>query len=448
MKLEGKQPREADVRTQIEELERELDRLRRQAGVPGGARRPSSWTLRIGAVALTAALAAVFALGYLPRQRRESQVVLESKTRSAASPTVRVAAVRRSPAASELRLPGTIQAITETPILARADGYLLRRYVDIGDRVSAGQLLAEIEAPELGQQVLQARAAVEQARSAIEQAQANYEQARSNEELARVTAARWANLLKRGVVSRQENDQQQAGAKAQAASVAAYAKAVAAAQSSLAAAEANLARVEDLRAYLKVRAPFAGVVTLRNVDAGALVTSSNTLLFRVAEIKMLRTYINLPQLYSAFVRTGMTAGLTLADRPGVRYTGRVSRAASALDPATRTMLVEVQVPNPDGSLLPGMYVQVSLTALRKDPPLLLTADALQSRAEGTRVAVVARDGRIQMRKIVVGRDFGPDVEVLGGLAEGEQVVINPNDEVREGVRVNTAKTEERGKASR
>jgi RND family efflux transporter MFP subunit len=428
-----------DLRSHIEELEQELRELRVQAGEP--ARRPSRWALRIGLLLLVVALAAIFALGYLPRQHRESQIVAEAKDRSAALPVVRVAAVRRSPAVSRLVLPGTTQAITEAPILARADGYLKRRYADIGDRVRPGQLLAEIEAPELDQQALQAGAAVEQTKASLEQAKANNDQARSNEDLARVTAARWGNLLKRGVVSRQENDQLQANYKAQAAGVVASSKALAVAKSNIAAAEANLARVEDLRGYLKVLAPFAGIVTMRNVDAGALVTSGNTLLFRVAQIGVLRTYVNVPQVHAASVRTGMPATLSLADRPGVRYSGRVSRAANALDPATRTMLAEIQVPNPDGSLLPGMYVQVSLEATRKDPPLLLGADALVVRGEGTLVAVVDREERIRFRKITVGRDYGPEVEVVSGIQEGERVVINPSDAVREGVRVKAVRLE-------
>lgn len=428
-----------DLRSRIEELEQELRELRLKHGAT--VRRPSRWTLRIGLLVLVVALAAIFALGYLPRQRRESQIVQEAKERTDALPVVRVALVRRSPAASELLLPGAIQAITEAPILARADGYLLRRNADIGDRVAAGQLLAQIEAPELDQQALQARAALDQTKAALEQAQANYDQARSNEDLARVTAGRWANLLRRGVVSRQDNDQQQANYKAQAAAVVASSKALAAARSNIAAAEANLARIEDLRGYLNVRAPFAGVITQRNLDVGALVTSGNTMLFRVAQIGVLRTFVNVPQVYAVSLRAGMPATLTLADRPGARYAGKVTRAASALDPATRTMLVEVQVPNSDGSLLPGMYVQVSLGAARKYPPLLLDADALAVRGEGTLVAVVDRDDRIHFRKIAVGRDYGPQIEVLGGIEEGEQVVINPNDAVREGARVRPIREE-------
>jgi RND family efflux transporter MFP subunit len=332
-------------------------------------------------------------------------------------------------------------------MLARADGYLQRRYADIGDRVSAGQLLAELVAPELDEQARQAKAALGQARAALEQAQANHQQERARAELARVTAARWANLFQRGVVSRQEDDQQQADYRARQASVEALAKAIAAAQSNVAVAEASAARTEEIRAYLKVRAPFAGVVTLRNVEVGALVTAGNTLLFRIAQINPLRTYINVPQTYAASVRPGTRAVLTLTDRPGQPSVGAVTRAASALDPATRTMLVEVQVPNPAGRLLPGMYVQVRLEVARQEAPLLLDADTLLVRGGGTFVAVVDPDQRVRLRKVLLGRDYGPQIEVLGGLEEGQSVVINPNDEIREGVKVNVERGERQQPAS-
>jgi RND family efflux transporter MFP subunit len=433
--------RSEGVRARIEELERELEGLRRQAGLSPAVRRPSRGTLGAGAVLLAAVLAAIFLSGYLPRRQQESRIVAEARARTAAAPSVRVTLAQRAPRLAELRLPGTIQAITEAPILARADGYVQRRYVDIGDRVSAGQLLAELKAPELDEQARQAKATLEQARAAREQARANYEQELSRAELARVTAARWANLLQRGVVSRQENDQQQADYKAHQASVEALAKAIAAAESNVAAAEANAARTEEMRGYLKVRALFAGVVTLRNVDVGTLVTAGNTLLFRIAQINLLRTYISVPQTYAGFVRPGTPALLTLADRPGQPHTGTVTRAASALDPATRTMLVEVQVPNPTEALLPGMYAQMTLDVSRKEAPLLLDADALQVRSDGTFVAVVGPDQRVRLRKVTLGRDYGPQVEVLGGLAEGERVVINPNDEIQQGVHVNVERSD-------
>ncbi len=425
-------PKRQEAQARIDELERELAMLRGQSAA---VRRPHTGRLVLIAFVAVAVFAAAFFAGYLPRQRRESQIVREAGERGSALPSVRVALVRRAPGKSELTLPGTVQAITEAPIVARADGYMKKRYVDIGDHVDAGQVMAEIDAPELQEQARQVMAALDQARASLEQAQANYQTERARDDLARTTAARWANLLKRGVVSKQENDQQQSNAAAHAATVEALAKAVSAAKSSEAAAAANLARVQELLGYLKVRAPFAGAVTLRNLDAGALVTAGNTLLFRIAQTGTMRTYINLPQVYADTTKPGTPAVLTVADRPGARYSGTIARVASALDPATRTMLVEIRVPNRDRSLLPGMYVQVTLSAARRTPPLLVDSDALRTRAEGTSMAVVGADGRVHIRKVALGRDYGSEIEVMGGVEEGERVVVNPNDDVREGVQV-------------
>src|SRR5215469_1992645 len=237
---------------------------------PGGAWRPSTlalWIIFLGAAAL---IVVGFLAGYIPLQKRNAIIRAEVQQQEQALPRVEVLTVDRAAGTSDLELPGSIQAITEAPILARADGYIRSRMVDIGDRVRAGQPLAEIEAPELDQQVRQAQANLEQARAALEQARANHEQGRSNEELAKVTADRWKNLMTRGAVSRQENDQYQAQYQAQVANLEALAKAVAAAQSNVGAAEANLARLNELQGYRIVKAPFDGLITMRNVDVGAL----------------------------------------------------------------------------------------------------------------------------------------------------------------------------------
>jgi len=246
-------------------------------------------------------------------------------------------------------------------VLARASGYIKRRYADIGDRVKQGEVLAEIEAPELDQQIRQAKATVDQANSTIEQAQAALEQGRSNENLARVTAQRWENLSKKGVVSRQENDTYQLQWAAQKANVQALEKAVAAARNNASSVEANVARLNDLLEYQTVRAPFAGVITLRNVDTGVLVNEGSTLLYRIAQTDRLRTYVNVPQADAESVRVGQHAVLVIPDLPGRGFPGAVTRTANALDPATRTLLVEVQVPNPAALLMPGMYAQVDLS---------------------------------------------------------------------------------------
>jgi RND family efflux transporter MFP subunit len=343
--------------------------------------------------------------------------------------------VRRASDRSELELPGSIQAITEAPILARADGYILRRMVDIGDRVQAGQSLAEIEAPEMEEQVRQSKANLQLAQAAVDQALANYQQGKSDTELARVTADRWKNLASKGVVSRQENDQYQAQYQSHVSGLQSLEKAVGVQRSNVAAAEANLARIERMQSYLMVKAPFAGVITLRNVDVGALVNVGSTLLFRIAQTGTLRTYLNVPQAQSSGVRLGQLARLSVTNLPGRQFTGNVARTANALDPASRTLLVEVHVPNPDGALLPGMYARVDLVSARTNAPLLIPSDALIARGAGTEVAVVRQDHTVHLQKIEVGRDYGDRLEVISGLTDGDTVIPNPGDAAREGLQV-------------
>jgi RND family efflux transporter MFP subunit len=326
-----------------------------------------------------------------------------------------------------LKLPGTLQAVTEAPILARADGYLKNRYVDLGDKVRAGQPLAEIDAPELDQQILQAEAAIAQAQASLEQAQASLEQGKSNRDLARVTAERWKTLAAQGVVSQQENDQNQAQLTSQNANVQALEKAIAAQRSNVAAAQANLARLQDVQGYRIVKAPFDGVITVRNVDIGALVTTGSTLLYRVAQTGTLRTYVNVPQANASSIHAGQAAQLTLSNFPGRRFLGTVARTANALDPSSRTMLVEVAVPNSDGALFPGMYAEVDLNTARANPPLLLPAQALVVRSDGAQVAVVQPDGTVHLQKVAIGRDYGDRVEIAQGIAEGTTILMVPGD---------------------
>jgi RND family efflux transporter MFP subunit len=343
--------------------------------------------------------------------------------------------VGRSTRESDLVLPGNIQAVTEAPILARADGYIKSRLVDIGDRVRAGQPVAEIEAPELDQQVRQAQANLQQTAAALDQALANQRQGKANADLAHVTADRWKSLASKGVVSRQENDQYQAQYEAQVANLDALDKAVAVARSNVSAAEANLSRLNEVQGYRVVKAPFEGIITLRNVDVGALVNAGSTLLYRIAQMRVLRTYVNVPQTNADSIHAGQTAQLMVSNLPGRRFSGTVARTAHSLDPNSRTMLVEVQVQNTDGILLPGMYALVDLSSARSNPPVLLPGDALIIRADGTQVAVVRPDHTVHFQKIEVGRDYGDKLEVTSGLAPGDLVIDNPSDIVREGVKI-------------
>jgi RND family efflux transporter MFP subunit len=269
----------------------------------------------------------------------------------------------------------------------------------------------------------------------VARAEAALEQGKANESIAKVTATRWDNLVKRGAVSKQENDQYQAQFQAQSANVRALERAVDAAKGNIAAMQADLARLTDMQGYLKVKAPFAGVVTLRNVDVGTLVNTGTTLLFRIAQTNLLRTYLNVPQSSASDVHVGQMASLATPELPERKFSGAVTRTANALDPSSRTLLVEVQVPNPEGKLLPGMYVEVDLHLPRKDPPLLLPSDTLSVRPEGTMVAVLDSNNAVHFQRVTVGRDYGSQIEVLSGLSAGQRVIANPNDSVQEGVKV-------------
>ena len=382
-------------------------------------------------------LVVAFFAGYIPLQKRTALILREAQEHEEALPRVDVVEVGRSAQTSELELPGNIQAITEAPILARADGYLKRRMADLGDRVRAGQPVAEIEAPELDDQVRQAQANLQQARAGLDQALANYEQGKSNMEFARVTAERWNHLIARGAVSRQENDQYQAQYRSQVANLQALEKAIAAQRSTISAAEASVARLEQMQSYRVVKAPFAGVITVRTLDVGALVNAGSTLLFRIAQTDILRTYVNVPQA-SARPDPARAKRLTCAFRTcsGCEFKGTVARTANALDPNSRTLLVEIHVPNTEGTLLPGMYAQVDLSSTRKNPPLQIPSEALIVRADGAVAAVVRPDHTVHLQKIQIGRDYGDRMEVIGGLQEGDTIIPSPGDLAREGLKVN------------
>ena len=424
---------------EIEDLKRQLEQ--RQVAHPAvhtateQPPRPSRGVLTFLFFAAGIAVLVAFFAGYLPRKSRQETVVRETAVEESQAPGVNVVQAVPSQATSSLVLPGNVAALTEAPILARADGYLKSRYVDIGDKVKAGQLLAEIDAPELDQQVRQAQATLTQTQAALEQAKSNYQQGQANQALAAITAKRWAHLVVKGAVSLQENDQYQAQLKAQTANLDALSKAIEAAKSNVAAAQANLGRLKELQGYEQVRAPFTGVITVRNVDVGALITTGQTLIYRIAQTNILRTYVDVPQGNAPDMRVGQPAVLRIPDLAGRRFIGHVTRVANALDPASRTMLTEVQVPNPDGTLRPGMYALVDLNVIRKEPPILIPGDALVVRANGTLAAVVGPDHVVHFHKIDVGRDFGDKVEVLSGLSTGDLVVVNPSDVVQEGAKV-------------
>jgi RND family efflux transporter MFP subunit len=426
---------EQHLRQQVEDLKRQLrEQKEGHARPPAKHWNPSAITITALLLGLIVLLAGAFVAGYIPLQKREKLVMGEAEEHAKDLPHMEVMQVGRSQIRSDLKLPGTLQAVTEAPILARADGYLKNRYVDLGDRVRSGQPLAEIDAPEIDQQILQAQAAVAQAQASLEQAQASLEQGKSNRDLARITAERWKTLAAQGVVSQQENDTYQAQLTSQNANVQALEKAVSAQRSNVVASQANLARFQEVQGYRVVKAPFDGVVTVRNVDVGALVSTGSTLLFRIAQTGTLRTYLNVPQANASSIHVGQPAQLTLTNFPGRRFLGTVARTANALDPSSRTMLVEVAVPNADGALFPGMYAEVDLSSARLNPPLLIPALALIVRTDGAQVAVVQNDV-VHLQKVAIGRDYGDRVEIVQGVTEGTTILAAPGDAAQEGAKI-------------
>jgi multidrug efflux pump subunit AcrA (membrane-fusion protein) len=421
---------------------------------------PARRSLLLIGVVIALILLALLIAGALPRQRRVKAAEDAARAEREALPTVLVAPARRAPAVTELLLPGDITPLTEASIYARSSGYVRRRLVDIGDHVRAGQLLAVIEAPDLDQQVAQARAAVAQAEQQHAQAQAQLEQGKAQLELARVTRDRYVTLVGKGALSRQDGDQQETNYQTAQAIVGAYAASVHAAEENVRAARASLDRLIALQGYEQVTAPFAGIVTARLVDQGYFISAgggssgpapmglggsapgatagaSGGELFRVAQIGTLRILINVPQTDAAGIHRGQDADVLLAEFPGRVFTGHVTRTANSLDINTRTLLTEVQVQNPQSTLLPGMFAQVRLRSQRANPPVLIPGDAVIAGQEGLSVAIL-RDSKIHIVRIEEGRDNGTQVEVTRGLEGWEYVVVNPSDVVHEGALVRPA----------
>ncbi len=372
---------------------------------------PASRPARAGKIILGVGVAfgVLFVLGTLPRLTRQRELRAEVEARREA-PLVRVMAVRRGAASSDFTLPGTAEPIRETPVHARSTGYVRRWLVDIGARVRTGQLLAELETPEVDQELAQARAALARARS--------------SETLARTTLERLKALVRDSAATRQELDERQAAWDA--------------AQAGVAAEEASVRRLEEMQRFGKVTAPFSGTITERNLELGELVAAGTSAgarpLFVISQADTVRVFLDVPENAATAVRAGQEARVEVRDIPGRVFTGRVSRTSGALDPATRTMVAQVDVPNPGHLLLAGMYAQVTLTAVRSPASILVPANALVIRSEGPQVATV-RDGKVHFVTLRLGRDLGTELEVIAGLSEGEQVVLNPSDVVEEGAEV-------------
>jgi RND family efflux transporter MFP subunit len=313
------------------------------------------------------------------------------------------------------------------------------RLVDIGDRVKKGQLMAELETPELDQQISQAHATLAQATSTIQELQADLKLARANLSLAQVTRGRWLKLLAKGAVSRQDSDEKQADFEVKQAQTQKAEATLATAQDTIHASEANLRRLEELKGFARVTAPFDGVVTARNVDVGTLINAGNggsaREMFRVAQIQPLRVFVNVPQTYVEQVRSGQVAELRVQEKPGQVFPARVTNISESLDANSRAMLVILETPNPGDVLFPGMYAQVRFISPRTRRALRIPGDAIVLGKTGARVAVVGADRVVHFHSVTLGQDLGSEIEVTSGIGEGDLVVSNPGDAVQEGVAV-------------
>jgi RND family efflux transporter MFP subunit len=368
------------------------------------------------AVLVAIIVAGIVVMGVVPRLR--AKAALRSETNDLAVPTVAVIHPKRGDPQQEIVLPGNIQAFEDAPIFARTNGYLKKWYVDIGTQVKAGQLLADIETPEVDQQLKTARA--------------DLQTAQANLNLSKITQDRFEGLKNTDAVSKQDVDNAHGDFEAKKAIVSS--------------AESNVRRLEETQAFNKIYAPFDGIITARNTDVGQLIDSGSASaakeLFHMQSTRVLRVYINVPQQYSQAAKPGLTADLTLAEFPGRRFKGELVRTAKAIDQASRTLLVEVDVNNSTGELLPGAYTEVHLKLPEGVSTFILPVNTLIFRSQGLQVATVQNGDKAALVPIVLGRDFGTEVEVVSGLSGQENVMVNPPDSLVEGEQVQIAQNQQ------
>jgi RND family efflux transporter MFP subunit len=366
------------------------------------------------------AIVLLVAIGYGLHIRASHERQLARTTVEASILSVHVVRPSVNAAAQDLVLPGNVQAFIETPIYSRTNGYLKRWYFDIGARVRKGQLLAEIETPEVDQQ--------------LEQSRAELERMQANMELAGVTSNRWQSLLAKHAVSQQEADQARSN--------------YIAAQAAVDASKANVRRLEQLQSYERIVAPFDGVITARNTDIGDLINagsgSSNPReLFHLAAIGKLRVYVAVPEVYADFIHDGGEAALTQDSNPNLKITGKIVRNANSIDHATRTLNVEVDVENAKGEMLPGAYVFVHFHLPAGSHTVTIPSNTLLFRSEGLRVAVV-RGERVELTPVTIGRDYGNSLEVTSGITQSDQLILDPPDSIASGMRVRVQRVTEQG----
>jgi RND family efflux transporter MFP subunit len=397
------------------------------------------WVGLAGAVVLLVLVALLLA-GLVPRHRQEKELEADAEAAADAPVPVNATRPRRAPQVVNLTLPATLRPWQEVSIFARTSGYLKKYYVDISQPVEKGQLLAEIDTPEVEQELRQAQATVQQTKAFAVKAQADLE-------LARVTWDRYKQLIEAKHISVQEADEKRSAVTAGEATLAS-------ANANVAAAEASVRRLTETLSFQKVYAPFSGVITGRAYDVGSLISANPQNvdikpMYKIAQNDVVRAFVNVPQSSALQIRKGMDVKVTARERPGRVFPGVVMGTTNYLDPTNRSLLTEVKVPNEkesggEFSLLPGMYVQVNVAVQRDTPPLMVPAPALVTTAEGTQVAV-AKDGAAHFHRVTIGQDFGSEIEIVEGLTGDEAIIANPGERITEGAKVATgpgeAKTE-------
>jgi RND family efflux transporter MFP subunit len=374
------------------------------ASPPGRRKGKTGTFLFIVLVAVLAGGAGIFL-------RMHESSALKRETNDTAIPDVVVMKAPQGRASEEVMLPGNVQAWHEAPIYARTNGYLKQWATDIGAHVKKDDPIADIETPEIDAQ--------------LRQAEADFKTAEANDKLAQSTAARWGKLLKTGSVSRQDADDKISAAESSAAA--------------MASAQANVNRLRDLESFKHITAPFDGIITARNTDTGALIDAGSTgtgpELFHIAETDKLRVYVRVPQTYTSAITPDLTAVLTFAEHPGKSYPAKLTHTADALDASTRTLLIELEVDNENGELLPGGYAETHFKLPGSATSIILPVNTLLFRAQGLQVATIDANGNAVLKSIAIGRDYGKEVEVVSGVSPGETIIVNPPDSLITGQHV-------------
>jgi RND family efflux transporter MFP subunit len=384
-------------------------------------------------------LAVLLAIGIIPRVLRNREARDVALASTVLLPEVIVVHPRRAAAQTAVSLPGNLQPLYSASVFARTNGYIESRSVDIGSQVKAGQVLAVISAPEVDQQLNQARADALEAAAAVKQSKAALEQAQANLGIARITQRRYASLIEKRAVTQQSLDEADEAFRARTADVSAAGANINAAEASLQSRRANVDRLTQLQGFERVVAPFDGVITARNIELGDLVNAGSgngsMSLFSVAQSNVLRVQVEVPQSAALAIKIGQPATLTVQERPGRRYVATVTRSAESIDVAARTMLTEVQVDNRDGSLVPGMYGEVNFDITASQPSLIIPSTALVIDKNGMHVVSVSADSRVHFVPVDIGQDQGSEVEISQGLRGGETLVSNPSDLLSDGEKV-------------